>query len=65
MNTQEIIIVVILLILLYSCKKAPYYLGGGGLMPRPMPKVVYINGRANGPYECADTRDGVEFVVTA
>ena len=61
MNTQEIIIVVILLVVLYSCRKAPY----GGLMTRPMPKVVYINGHANGPYECADSRDGLEFVVTA
>ena len=61
MNTQEIIIIVLLLVVLYMCKKATYNTGGGGLMPRPMPKVEYING----PYVCADVRNGIEFVVTA
>lgn len=65
MNTQEIIIIVLLLVVLYTCKKATYNTGGGGLMPRPMPKVEYINGRAQGPYVYADVRNGIEFVVTA
>ena len=62
MNTQEIILIIVLLIIVFSCKRATYQTGGGGLMPRPMPKVEYINGR--GPYAYADERDGVVFVVT-
>jgi len=62
MNTQEILIVVILLIVVCYCKRATYQTGGGGLLPENRPKIVYINGC--GPYEYADEREGVDFVVT-
>ena len=67
MDIQEIIAVIVLYCLvLYGCKymskKSTYQTGGGGLIPRAsvMPRVEYING----PYESADERDPISFVVT-
>ena len=67
MNIQEIIAIIVLYCLIlygsnYMSKNATYQTGGGGLIPMAsvMPRVEYING----PYESADVRDPISFVVT-